>query len=125
MTASVSLQAPPLSAAIADRIRHDILQGRWSPGEDILDGELAARYGVSRTPVREAMKLLCHEGLLSAHPRRGMTLATLSPAQIAEAQALSQWLHSFRAQHPHVDGGLAQRMLDMAQQRLQLAQLHA
>lgn len=81
-------------------------------------------YGVSRTPVREAMKLLAQEGLLQALPRRGMRIATLSAAQIAEAQALAQLLHAFinsPAAQPGSDS-LAGSMLRIAQSRLQLAQ---
>lgn len=87
------------------------------------DGDIATRLGANRLPVREAMKLLCHEGWLTAHPVRGMTVARLSPAQIQEAQALLQLLHNHLAQHATVQGGLAQQMHTMVRQRLQLAGL--
>lgn len=87
------------------------------------DGEIATRLGVNRLPVREGMKLLCHEGWLTAHPTHGMTVARLSPAQIQEAQALLQLLHNHLAQHAAVQGGLAQQMYTMARQRLELAGL--
>ena len=92
MTACLPLQPQSLSTAIADRLRRRILQGEWLPGASMLDGEIANSLGVSRTPVREAMKLLCHEGLLTAHPRRGMTVAIVSAAQVQEAQVLLQLL---------------------------------
>ena len=60
-----------------------------------------------------------------ADAQHGMTLAQPSPAQIAEAQDLQALLQAYLHQHTAVDGGLAQRMLEMANQRLQLAQLHA
>lgn len=91
----------------------------------MLDGEIANSLGVSRTPVREAMKLLCHEGLLTAHPRRGMTVAIVSAAHAQEAQALLQLLHSHLEQHPAIEQGLAQQMQALAMQRLQLASLTA
>ncbi len=118
-------QPQALSAAIADRLRQEVLQRQWSPGELINDGVLAARYGIARAPVREAMQLLSQEGLLCADAQRGMTLAQPSPAQITEAQHLQTLLQTYLHQHTAVDGGLAQRMLEMANQRLQLAQLHA
>ena len=125
MTACLPLQPQSLSTAIADRLRQRILQGEWQPGTELLDGEIASSLGVSRTPVREAMKLLCHEGLLTAHPRPGMTVAILNTAQVQEAQALLQLLRSHLALHPAIEGGLAQQLQALALQRLQLANLAA
>ena len=84
------MQAHSLCIAIADKLRERILSHQLPPGSDINDGALAQEFGVSRTPVREAMKLLCHEGLLSAQPRRGMSVTCLSAAQVAEARLLSK-----------------------------------
>lgn len=123
MTASLPLQPQSLSAAIADRLRLRILQGEWLQGADINDGAIATSLGVSRTPVREAMKLLCHEGLLTAHPRRGMTVIVLSAAHVQEALRLRDVLCDQLAQHPVLEGGMAQRMLAMAEQRITLSKL--
>lgn len=125
MSVSFTPQPQALSAAIADRLRQEVLQGQWSPGETINDGMLAARYGVQRAPVREAMQQLSQEGLLCACTPHGMALASPSPAQIAEAQELQALLQHYLNQHQAVDDGLAQRMLTMASQRMQLAALHA
>lgn len=123
MTANSPLQPQPLSAAIADRLRQRLLQGEWAAGADINEAEIASQLGVSRTPVREALKLLCHEGLLSAQARRGMRVAVLSDAQIAEAQHLHALLQTYMAQNAPVESELAARMLAMATQRLKLADL--
>lgn len=123
MTTSLPLQPQPLSAAIADRLRLRILHGEWLQGADINDGAIATSLGVSRTPVREAMKQLCHEGLLTAHPRRGMTVTVLGAAQVQEAQRLRDVLRGQLAQHPCLEGGMTQRMLAMAEQRITLSQL--
>ncbi|QXW18074.1 GntR family transcriptional regulator [Comamonas aquatica] len=120
-----TLQAHSLCIAIADKLRERILSHQMLPGSDINDGALALEFGVSRTPVREAMKLLCHEGLLTAQPRRGMTVTCLTAAQEAEAQQLCQVL----AQHLNEIGHksstscteLTQRVYAIAQARLQLA----
>ena len=125
MTSRLPLQPLPLSAAIADRLRTQILQGHWPAGTDLPDGNIAAQLGVSRTPVREAMKQLCHEGLLTAHPRRGMVVTILRPEQIQEAQALLDVLTLHFVQHPAISDGLGQRMLEMAQHQLQLAKISA
>lgn len=123
MTVSLPLQPQPLSAAIADRLRQRILQGEWLPGQDVNDGSVAHSLGVSRTPVREAMKVLCHEGLLTTHPRRGMTVAVLTTDQVQEAHRLREVLCTLQAQHPQVDNGLTQRMMSMTEQRIALSQL--
>ena len=123
MTASLPLQPQSLSAAIADRLRERILQGEWRPGEDVNDGAVAASLGVSRTPVREAMKQLCHEGLLTAWPRRGMTVTVLNATQVQEALLLRDVLAAQLLLHPEICNDLAPRMLAMAEQRLRLSQL--
>lgn len=123
MSASLPLQPQSLSAAIADRVRQRILHGEWAPGDDISDGDIASTLGVSRTPVREALKQLCHEGLLTAVPRRGMTVAVLSTAHEHEAAALHALLEKHLEHFGPVAGGLAVPMLAMAAQRLQLAGL--
>lgn len=123
MTSRFPIQPQPLSAAIADRLRQQILAGHYPPGSDLLDGDIAVQLGVSRTPVREAMKQLCHEGLLTAHPRRGMVIATVTPEQMDEAQQLLEVLTQHFVQHPCVRDGLGQRMLEMVQSQLQLAQI--
>ena len=119
------MQAQSLCIAIADKLRERILGHQMLPGSDINDGALAQEFGVSRTPVREAMKLLCHEGLLTAQPRRGMTVTQLSAAQVAEAQQLCSLLAHQLAQlqclQPRAGTELTERLYAIAQARLQLA----
>lgn len=119
------MQAHSLCIAIADKLRARILSHRLPPGSDINDGALAQEYGVSRTPVREAMKLLCHEGLLTAQPRRGMTVTRLTAAQVAEAQQLcallAQHLNQLKSNSYQLSTELSQQLLSVAQARLQLA----
>ena len=86
------LQPHSLSIALADQLRARILSHQLPPGSDIHEGLLAQEFGVSRTPLREAMKLLCHEGLLTALPRRGMKVTLLSHAEVAEARLVCQQL---------------------------------
>ena len=118
------MQAHSLCIAIADKLRERILSHQLPPGSDINDGALAQEYGVSRTPVREAMKLLCHEGLLTAQPRRGMTVTRLSAAQVNEARLLcallSEHLSLQRQTHAPCTQ-LGEQLLRVSQARLQLA----
>ena len=79
------IQAPrPLAEDAADRIRDEILSGRLSRGERLVEARIAAELHVSRGPVREAFKLLRAEGLLQEEPRRGTYVVSLSPKDVRE-----------------------------------------
>lgn len=120
---STPLPPPSLSQALAQRLRERLLAHEWAPGTELHDSALAAHYGVSRTPVREAFKLLCYEGLLTAHPRRGVTVAVFTPQERQEAQALEALLLQFAQQHPasQAPESLCQALLRMTTQRLRMA----
>ena len=124
MTAQ-TMQPHSLCIAIADKLRERILSHQMPPGSDINDGALAQEFGVSRTPVREAMKLLCHEGLLTAQPRRGMSVTQLTPAQVQEARQLCELLADhlarLQSQPRTVSTALTRQLYAVAQARLQLA----
>ena len=66
---------------LADRIVHGILR----PGEALDETELAAEFGVSRTPVREALRQLETVGLAASRPHRGTIVAILTAAELDEA----------------------------------------
>lgn len=123
---SQTIQPHSLCIAIAGKLRERILAHQIPPGSDINDGALAQEFGVSRTPVREAMKLLCQEGLLTAVPRRGMRVTQLTPAQVLEAQQLCSLLAAHLAQlegMPHAASTTLTRQLHaVAHARLRLAQ---
>jgi DNA-binding GntR family transcriptional regulator len=60
--------------AVTERIRSLILQGRFPPGARLRQVDLAEELGISTTPVREALQQLTAEGLLDAHPHRGVAV---------------------------------------------------
>lgn len=62
---------PSMAEYVRDVIRDDILSGRLAPGERLREPLMCTRTGVSRTPVREAMRLLQAEGLVSTERGRG------------------------------------------------------
>jgi DNA-binding GntR family transcriptional regulator len=64
-----------LPGRIVTRLRAEIVAGEWSPGERITEQALCKRYGVSRTPLREALKILETQGLLALLPNRGAVIA--------------------------------------------------
>ncbi|UCH76050.1 MAG: GntR family transcriptional regulator [Rhodospirillales bacterium] len=61
-----------------------IVEGELAPGERVREQAVCDRLGLSRTPLREAMKVLAAEGLVTLQPNRGATVADLSPADIAD-----------------------------------------
>jgi len=89
MTATSGTDALPLSrtAWVTDQIREAILGGEIEPGTLIRHRELEARYGVSATPVREAIQRLAAERLLLATPQRGAG-AGLMPASFRICQTV-------------------------------------
>ncbi len=68
---------PPKARAndLVARLRHDILRGGLEPGLPLRQDEIAARCGVSKIPVREALLQLVAEGLVAFQPNRGFTVA--------------------------------------------------
>jgi hypothetical protein len=68
---------------LRDMIEEEIAEGRLRPGERLEEVDLARRYGVSRTPIREALKQLAAIGLVASQPRRTV-VASLSPAELVE-----------------------------------------
>ena len=71
-------QEQSLGGQIFNRIRDDILSGNYAPGEELKEATLGKQLGVSRTPVREAMRKLELEGLVVMIPRRGAQVANIT-----------------------------------------------
>jgi DNA-binding GntR family transcriptional regulator len=77
-----SVGAIPLrTAAVLDAIRHAILAGQLRPGQSLVEAELAQALGVSKTPVREALKTLAGAGLVTMSPYRGATVRVIDGEQ--------------------------------------------
>ena len=82
---------------IADALRDEIINGRLEPGERILEVELARRFGVSRQPVREAIRTLEREGLLTSLPNRGTFVTRVSLADAIAIQDIRAQLEGLAA----------------------------
>ncbi|NVI96910.1 FCD domain-containing protein [Myxococcus sp. AM009] len=75
---------PTLASAVVDRLRGDILDGVLPPGEKLRLEHLAPRYGVGRTPLREACCRLASEGLVTIVDQRGFRVAPISRADLLD-----------------------------------------
>lgn len=73
-----------LHEKITARLRDMIMEGELLPGARVPERVLCERFGISRTPLREALKVLASEGLLELHPNRGATVARLTVADVDE-----------------------------------------
>lgn len=90
--AEVDAEKLPLTERIHRRLRDDILHARLQPGQAILEPELAARFGVSKTPVREALRLLAQDGWVIVMPRKGYLIRPLGLDDLREVFHLREML---------------------------------
>ncbi|TCK29027.1 GntR family transcriptional regulator [Ancylobacter aquaticus] len=73
-----------LHESLVAPLREMILQGELRPGDKVPEEQLCERFGVSRTPIREALKVLAAEGVLQILPHRGAIVARITEEQIEE-----------------------------------------
>lgn len=69
---------------VTEVLRNEIIDGIRTPGEKLVERNLATELGVSRVPVREALKLLASEGLVTNRPNTWSTVRVFSPSDIAD-----------------------------------------
>ena len=74
----------PLRDVVFNTLRQAILKGELSPGERLMEIQLAEKLGVSRTPIREAIRKLELEGLVLMIPRKGAEVAKISEKNLRE-----------------------------------------
>src|SRR5689334_23176589 len=91
--APLTLSLPEqIAARLSERITADI----YAPGRRIMEQEVSAEFGVSRGPVREALRLLEKEGLVTILPRRGAQVTRLSTAEVREIFDIRAALNGLR-----------------------------
>jgi len=88
----------PLRELVFESLREAIIIGKLSPGERMMEIQLADEMGVSRTPVREAIRKLELEGLLVMIPRKGAYVAGLSLKDIADVFEIRRALEGLAAE---------------------------
>lgn len=90
----MTLNRRPLYEDVADQLRERIFRNALAPGEWIDELKLAAEMDISRTPMREAIKVLAAEGLVQMKPRRGAYVAESSPKDLRDIYHLLGLLES-------------------------------
>ena len=99
-TALATLPAPPLLSPralyqdVAERLRQQIFARQLEPGSWIDELKLAAEFGISRTPLREALKVLAVEGLVTMKVRRGAYVTEMSTQDVTQVYHLLGLLES-------------------------------
>lgn len=95
--ANIGAAHSPLTKLVVNSIRERIVSGDLKPGERLVEAHLSEELGVSRMPVREALRELAAEGVVSIEPRRGATVATYTPEQIQELVEVRATLEALNA----------------------------
>jgi DNA-binding GntR family transcriptional regulator len=102
------------SATLREQIEEMIAVGELKPGQHLDETELATRFGVSRTPIRETLIQLSSMGLVVIRPRRGAIVAELGPQQLVEMFEVMSELEA-------TCGRLAARRMTLEEQQALLA----
>lgn len=107
---SKPLRRPSLHEELASKIRELIVNGELEPGSKVPEKELCEVYGVSRTPLREALKVLASDGVITLNPNRGAWVTKITAADLKEVfpvmgalEALSGELACVRITEDEVD----------------------
>ena len=87
-----------LRGRVFHRIREDILSGKYSENEELKEAAIGAECGVSRTPVREALRQLELEGLVELIPNKGAIILGISPEDICDIYQIRSMLEGCAAE---------------------------
>ncbi|HVN77052.1 MAG TPA: GntR family transcriptional regulator [Thermoanaerobaculaceae bacterium] len=104
-----------LRSRVADRLRGEILQGELKPGEWLRQERIAAKQGVSQTPVREALRQLAAEGLLEHVPYRGIRVVQFSIEDVEDLYACRALIEGMAARFAavHITPGEVEEMTEL------------
>jgi len=112
-----------LRERVHDRLKQEILANRYAPGAELLEVPLSEELGVSRGPIREALRSLESEGLVEITPRRGAVVVSLTKRDFLEAYQVREALEALgvRLAVPR----LTERALDSLDDRIERMAEHA
>ncbi len=86
------LVRPPLHEQLTSRLRELIVNNALAPGDRVDEKQLCERFGISRTPLREALKVLAAEGLIELIPNRSPRVSPITRENVGELFEVMAWL---------------------------------
>jgi DNA-binding GntR family transcriptional regulator len=98
MTDFSLINQQPLSQTLLVTLREAIISGQLKPGQPLIQSRLAAQFGVSRAPLREALNRLEEEGFVKTIPYKGSAVAPLTRQNVDEIRSLRNMLEEFAGQ---------------------------
>jgi DNA-binding GntR family transcriptional regulator len=123
-----SLNLRPIGLELADRLESAIVRETFAPGEALRELDICAKFGVSRSPLREAFQILENRGLVERRPRLGtrvtaLTLENLDEISICRIplEAACAQLHAERPDHETMAADLAEELRAMLRARAENA----
>lgn len=104
-----------ISKIVAERIREEIINGKLKPGDKLKEAYLSKQMEVSRTPIREAFRILQSEGFLTYNPNCGVMVATLGVDDVAHLYEIRSSLEQISASHAalHITEEQLQKLMQM------------
>jgi DNA-binding GntR family transcriptional regulator len=95
MIVEKKIHHPSLVDRLVEHVFQAVIEGKLQPGSKVTEDQIAADFGVSRTPVREAVKRLSEMGVLVIRPRCGLEVVSIDERDLAQIGALRAELESF------------------------------
>ena len=86
-----------LRERIVEFIKNAVINGRLKPGERVPESEIAEKFGISRTPIREAFRQLESEGFLTMTPRKGAVVSPITAKDVREFYTIKSLLEGYAA----------------------------
>lgn len=121
-----AIDSTTLSQRVCDQLRDEILSNRLPPGTHLQEEEIAGTLGISRAPVREALRLLAVEDLVTIVPRRGAIVRALSPEDFLAAYQVREALEllAIRLAVPRLTDEDLQTLRDLHAQMVAYTEKH-
>jgi DNA-binding GntR family transcriptional regulator len=104
------IRSQPLHEQVIGHVREMILEAVLKPGERISEKQLCEQLGISRTPLREALKVLASEGLVNLLARRGAEVTEVTTEKLEEKFAVIRMVESFAFEH--MDSNCTPELID-------------
>src|SRR5258706_14338871 len=94
MSDVLKLERPRLHDTVVENLRRFIIEGKLAAGVKLNERELSETLGISRTPLREALKVLAAEGLIEISPNKGASVPRMSTAELRDMFELMSGLEA-------------------------------